>query len=701
MRAALCACFLSLMCVSAVTIGTEMHCEDGGPSDHTPTSVHELRPGDIQVVAAVGDYLTVENGMSLNQDPYDSMIKHRGLSWSIGGDGNLTTVTTLPNILKQFNPNLTGFSVGMRKDNTHQIYQRLTSWFLLRQMRSLVDRMKKDSAINFELDWKVITVLIGASDICEHCYQASLFSSLVYKDNVQRSLDYLHKEVPRALVNLIEPVSRTPVSELNLDTLLECPTRLVKAQCPCVVLPTTNLIALHEKEELNRKYQLVLRKLVESKRYDTRPDFTVVIQPFFRKFTIPRLPDGRPDHSFFTDCLYLSQKAQTQMARALWNNMLEMPGKKTIIQDLSTDIELKCPSKTSPFVFISVNSGPPPPVMTATLRPPTTTTNTTLTSISTTNSPTTTTNTTLTSISTTDSPTTTTNTTLTSISTTDSPTTTTNTTLTSISTTDSPTTTTNTTLTYIRTTDSPTTTTKTTLTSISITDSPTTTTKTTLTSISTTDSPTTTTNTTLTFISTTDSPTTTTNTTLTSISTTDSPTTTTNTTLTSISTTDSPTTTTNTTLTSISTTDSPTTTTKTTLTSISTTDSPTTTTNTTLTYISTTDSPTKTTNTTLTSISTTDSPTTTTNTTLTSISTTDPPTTTTNTMLTSISITYHNSTTQTVFIPTHQLGWVAVTVGLLVFVVCICIIAFIFCFVRNKKHKREYTVEMKNTKTVA
>nr|XP_061843242.1 phospholipase B1, membrane-associated-like isoform X1 [Nerophis lumbriciformis] len=491
MRATLCVCFLALTvaCVSAVTIGTEMHCEDGGPSDHTPTSVHELRPGDIQVVAAVGDYLTVENGMSLNQDPYDHMIKHRGLSWSIGGGGNLTTLTTLPNILKQFNPNLTGFYVGMRKDNTHQVYQRLTSWFLLRQMRSLVDRMKKDYAINFELDWKVITVLIGASDICEHCYQASLFSSLVYKDNVQRSLDYLHKEVPRALVNLIEPVSRTPVSELNLDTLLECPTRLVKAQCPCVVLPTANLTALHKTEERNRKYQLALKKLVESKRYDTRPDFTVVIQPFFREFTIPRLPDGRPDHSFFTDCLYLSQKAQTQIARALWNNMLEMPGKKTIIQDLSTDIELKCPNKTSPyigtyrnmnhtyvgstttpapkptshFVFTSVNSGPPPPVMTATVRPPTTTTNTTLTSIS----------------------------------------------------------------------------------------------------------------------------------------------------------------------------------------------------------------------------------------------TTDPPTTTTNTTLTSISTTYPNSTTQTVSIPTHQLGWVTVTAGLLVFVVCIGIIGFIFCFVRNKKHKREYTVEMKNTKPVA
>lgn len=38
--------------------------------------------------------------------------------------------------------------------------------------------------------------------------------------------------------------------------------------------------------------------------------------------------DGHPDRSFFSaDCFHLSQKAHTQMARSLWNNMVA--GKRT------------------------------------------------------------------------------------------------------------------------------------------------------------------------------------------------------------------------------------------------------------------------------------------------------------------------------------------------------------------------------------
>uniref|UniRef100_A0A4W5MWQ8 Si:ch211-214p16.3 n=1 Tax=Hucho hucho TaxID=62062 RepID=A0A4W5MWQ8_9TELE len=70
-------------------------------------------------------------------------------------------------------------------------------------------------------------------------------------------------------------------------------------------------------------FQRGLHELVESGRYDTHNNFTVVLQPFLRDIIIPVTEDGRPDRTYFSpDCFHLSQKAQTRMARGLWNNMI-------------------------------------------------------------------------------------------------------------------------------------------------------------------------------------------------------------------------------------------------------------------------------------------------------------------------------------------------------------------------------------------
>lgn len=45
-------------------------------------------------------------------------------------------------------------------------------------------------------------------------------------------------------------------------------------------------------------FKRLLQELVESSRYDTRSDFTVVIQPFFREIIVPRLPVSNEALSF-------------------------------------------------------------------------------------------------------------------------------------------------------------------------------------------------------------------------------------------------------------------------------------------------------------------------------------------------------------------------------------------------------------------
>lgn len=79
-------------------------------SPTAPNSVNELRPGDIDIVGAIGDSLTAGHG-AMATNILEVMVENKGLSWSIGGQGTWRQFLTIPNILKEFNPNLYGYPI--------------------------------------------------------------------------------------------------------------------------------------------------------------------------------------------------------------------------------------------------------------------------------------------------------------------------------------------------------------------------------------------------------------------------------------------------------------------------------------------------------------------------------------------------------------------------------------------------------------
>ncbi|XP_030874275.1 phospholipase B1, membrane-associated-like [Leptonychotes weddellii] len=181
--------------------GSQLPCRDRAPSASTPTSVHNLRAADIQVVAALGDSLTAGNGIGSKPDDLsDVTTQYRGLSYSSGGDDSLETVTTLPNILRKFNRNLTGYAVGKGEANDtnaflNQAVPGAKAEKLMSQVQTLVQRMKDDHRVNFHEDWKIITVLIGGSDLCDYCTDSNLYSATNFFDHLRNALDILHREV--------------------------------------------------------------------------------------------------------------------------------------------------------------------------------------------------------------------------------------------------------------------------------------------------------------------------------------------------------------------------------------------------------------------------------------------------------------------------------------------------------------------------
>lgn len=75
-------------------------------------ALSDVGPADIDVVAALGDHL-VTGTAALANSTSDTFRDFPEVSFAMGGSGNWRTITTLPNLLRQFNPNLIGFSAGI------------------------------------------------------------------------------------------------------------------------------------------------------------------------------------------------------------------------------------------------------------------------------------------------------------------------------------------------------------------------------------------------------------------------------------------------------------------------------------------------------------------------------------------------------------------------------------------------------------
>jgi len=140
------------------------------PSPSNPTSVHKVRPSDVKVIGAIGDSLTAANGAKAVLLT-SLLTEYRGVSWSMGGDGDAMTQTTLPNLFRKYNSNLKGFSLGTGSytstgANFNVAQPGHTSHEMYAQAQLLVSRIKADKNVNFAEDWKVITFFIGGNDLC-------------------------------------------------------------------------------------------------------------------------------------------------------------------------------------------------------------------------------------------------------------------------------------------------------------------------------------------------------------------------------------------------------------------------------------------------------------------------------------------------------------------------------------------------------
>ncbi|XP_073841452.1 phospholipase B1, membrane-associated-like [Musca autumnalis] len=329
-------------------------------SQRRPTSVHQLRPGDIDVIAAIGDSLSAGNGI-YSKTFLNMVAEFRGLAFSGGGIGNWRTVLTLPNILKVFNPNLYGFATDNvlthEKGSNFNIAEPMAmSRDLVYQVHNLIQRLKADPNVNMQQDWKLLTIFVGSLDLCfDLCHSEHLWEKLrQHEMDLIEAFTLLRDNVPRLVVNLLPaPNMVTTLGQLR-NVPLQC--KLVHTVgCRCVFSAAHNGTSLRITSEYFTHWQGI-DEYVASLPAFQRDDFTVLYQPFMANAKLPRLSNGDVDLRFFSsDCFHFSQLGQAAVANALWNNMLQMPGRKddTIREPLQY---FECPTAQRPYIATLRNS---------------------------------------------------------------------------------------------------------------------------------------------------------------------------------------------------------------------------------------------------------------------------------------------------------------------------------------------------------
>lgn len=259
-------------------------------SEEVPKSVHKLRPGDIAVIAAIGDSLTVGVG-AMATNIMGLTIENRGFSFSIGGNWDWRNSSTLPNILKKFNPNIIGYSLS-NLDHSFTDSQlniadvNAISADLPAMSEILVKTMKDDPRIDFYNHWKMLTIMIGGNDLCTHICNYDKVENFPqkYKERLIKSLNYLRDNLPRTFVNII-PLPALQDIVLVDDKPERCQLLHVM-QCSCWAGNLYN--ATDEKRDLYREIQKQTWQVEKdvTQMYRGNDNFTVIYQPFTEKFSV-------------------------------------------------------------------------------------------------------------------------------------------------------------------------------------------------------------------------------------------------------------------------------------------------------------------------------------------------------------------------------------------------------------------------------
>ena len=287
-------------------------------------NIEYLKPNNIDIVIALGDSITAGFGI---QGISGLDNEYRGRSWSIGGENNQIT---LPNFIKYYNPNLKGYSIGNHsaevciskncntKYHKNDNYNLAQSGAKTNNLIYQIHHLEKIISADFKKKWKLITILIGANDLCGICNNNNI-NLKEYEYDLRKALVLLKKKFPKSIVNMMLIFNISQVYEVSRKSLY-CKDfhSIIFEECICAFSPINGEKNREIIDLYAEKYRDITKNIVNNINSNNNKTFRIMLQP---TLSIPNLSKFPINYLSTLDCFHPSLLAHQSMAIALWNNL--------------------------------------------------------------------------------------------------------------------------------------------------------------------------------------------------------------------------------------------------------------------------------------------------------------------------------------------------------------------------------------------
>jgi len=212
-----------------------------------------------------------------------------------------------------------------------------------RQINYLTRQINQNPFMNVQEDWKVLTIMIGANDLCASCtFDLPFLEADEYENNLMGTLERIRTSLPRTFVNLVPGFNISQAYDLSLrNPSCANVSRPLYISCDCLFKAGAGRI----RELIDSRMSLFNQRAVKVATYYQRKaydNFAVVVQPFATNTHISDLPSR-----FLSplDCFHPSKAGHEAMAIALCNSMLTPAAtKKTTLSMTDKPI---CPTQNT------------------------------------------------------------------------------------------------------------------------------------------------------------------------------------------------------------------------------------------------------------------------------------------------------------------------------------------------------------------